>query len=172
VEALDHNPLSVLDVAQLSRSTAAPGDTVLLTLTWRDYQGARSSEVVRLPIDRAWAGKTLEVVVTNGPLLDELTGRPANVPAAQIRSFGEYLAQLADRRRTDGLYVAVVEKASIFLDQTRATLDYPGSIERIARDADERRYQRRDGVAPLWEKHLLDDRIIPANVRRTLQVTD
>ena len=110
--------------------------------------------------------------MANGPLLDELTGRPANVPAAQIRSFGEYLAQLADRRRTDGLYVAVVEKTSIFLDQTRATLDYPGSIERIARDADERRYQRRDGVAPLWEEHLLDDRLIPANVRRTLQVTD
>ena len=68
--------------------------------------------------------------------------------------------------------MAVVEKSSIFLDQTRATLDYPGSIERIARDADERRFQRRDGVAPLWEEHLLDDRIIPANVRRPLQVTD
>jgi SpoIVB peptidase S55 len=172
VQALDHNPQSVLDVVQLSRTTAAPGDTVQLTLTWRDYQGARATEVVPLPVARAWAGKTLEVVVTNGPQLDELTGRPREVPAAQIRSFGEYLALLADHRRTDGLYVAVVERTSIFLDQTRATLDYPASIARIARDADERRFQRREGLAPLWEEHLLADRIIPANVRRTLRVTD
>ena len=172
VQALDHNPLSVLDVAQLSRRTAAPGDTVQLTLTWRDYQGARATAVVPLPIARAWAGKTLEVIVTNGPQLDELTGRPRAVPAAQIRSFSEYLALLADHRRTDGLYVAVVERASIFLDQARATLDYPASIARIARDADERRFQRREGLAPLWEEHLLDDRIIPANIHRTLRVTD
>ena len=172
VEPLAHNPLSVLDVAELSRTTAAPGDTVQLTLTWRDYQGARATEVVPLPVARAWAGKTLEVVVTNGPELDELTGRPHDVPAAQIRSFGEYLALLADHRRSDGLYVAVVEKASIFLDQARATLDYPASFARIAHDADELRFQRREGLAPLWEEHLLDDRIIPANVRRILHVTD
>lgn len=172
VEALDHNPLSILDVARLSRTTAAPGDTVQLTLVWRDYQGARSTETVTLPIARAWAGKTLEVVVANGPLLDELTGRPRNLPDEQIRSFNEYLTELTDRRRTDGLYVAVVEKTSIFLDQSRATLDYPGSFQRIAHDADERRFQRREGVAPLWEEHLLANRLIPANVRRTLKVTD
>jgi hypothetical protein len=172
VEALDRNPLSVLDVARLSRATAAPGDTVQLTLAWRDYQGARSTETVILPIDRAWAGKTLEVVVATGPLLDELTGRSRNIAEEEIRSFDEYLAQLADRRRTDGLYVAVVEKTSIFLDQSRATLDYPGSVQRIARGADERRFQRREGVAPLWEAHLLDNHLISANVRRTLQITD
>jgi len=172
VQALDHNPLSVLDVVQLSRTTAAPGDTVQLTLTWRDFQGARATEVVAVPVARAWAGRTLEVIVTDGPQLDELTGRPREVPAAQIRSFGEYLALLADHRRSDGLYVAVVEKTSIFLDQARPTLDYPASIARIARDADERRFQRREGVAPLWEEHLLGDRLISANVRRTLRVTD
>ena len=172
VQALDHNPLAVLDIVQLSRTTAAPGDTVQLTLTWRDFQGARATEVVPVPVARAWAGKTLEVIVTDGPQLDELTGRPREVPAAQIRSFGEYLALLADHRRSDGLYVAVVEKTSIFLDQARPTLDYPASIARIASDADERRFQRREGVAPLWEEHLLGDRLINANVRRTLRITD
>lgn len=172
VDALAHNPLSVLDVVQLSRSIAAPGETVQLTLTWRDYQGARSTETVNLAVARSWLGKTLEVVVANGPVLDDLTGRPRMVPTAQIRSFEEYLAALQDYRRTDGLYVAVVEKAAVFLDQTRATIDYPGSIERIARGADERRYQRREAVVPLWEQHLLGGRIIPASVRRTLQVKE
>ena len=172
VEALDHNPFATLDNVQLSRTEAAPGDTVQLTLEWRDYQGNPASEAVSLPINPAWAGKTLDVLVTNGQTLDELTGRPAALAAAQIRSFAEYLAAQADERRNDGLYVAVVEKTSIFLDQATATLDYPGSIERIARGADERRFQRRDGVTPLWETHLLGDRIILANVRRTLRVTE
>ena len=172
VEALEHDPSSVLDVVQLSRSAAAPGDTVQLTLAWRDFQEIRSTETVDFAVARSWAGKTLEVVVANGPLLDDLTGRPRVVPTAQIRSFDEYLAALQDHRRTDGLYVAVVEKAAVFLDQTHATLDYPGSIERIARGADERRYQRREAMVPLWEQHVLPGRIIPANVRRILKVTE
>lgn len=172
VEALDHNPQSVLDVVQLSRSTAAPGDSVQVTLTWRDYQGARSSETVSLTVASSWAGKTLELVAANGPVLDDLTGRPRFVATSQIRSFDEYVAALQDNRRTDGLYLAVVEKADVFLDQTRATLDYPGSIERIAHGADERRYQHREAMVPLWEQHVLAGRIIPANLRRTLRVTD
>ena len=172
IDALPHNPSSVLDVVQLSRTSAAPGDIVQLTLTWRDFQDARATETVNLEVARSWAGKTLEVVVANGPLLDELTGRPRILSAAQIRSFEEYLAALQEGRRTDGLYIAVVEKATVFLDQTRGTLDYPGSIVRIAREADERRFQRREAVVPLWEQHLLSGRIIPANVRRALQVTD
>jgi len=172
VEPLAHNPQSVLDVVQLSRTTAAPGDTVQLTLSWRDYQGARSSETVDIPVARSWAGKNLEVVVANGPELDDLTGHPRFVPTAQIRSFEEYLSALDAGRHPDGLYVAVVEKAGIFLDQTRMTLDYPGSIERIARGADERRFQRSEAAVPLWERHLLLDRLIPANLRRSLRVTE
>jgi hypothetical protein len=172
VEALDHNPLSTLEVVQLSRATAGPGDTVQVTLTWRDYQQVRSTQTVNLPIDRAWSGKALEVVVAGGPLLDELTGRPRTMQASQIRSFDEYLSALEDNRRTDGLYVAVVEKAEVLLDQTQPTFDYPGSISRIAHAADEQRFQRHEAVVPLWEQHLLDGRVIPANVRRPLQVTE
>jgi hypothetical protein len=172
VEPLNRNPLSILEVAQLSRASAAPGETVQLTLTWRDYQQMRSTETVDLPIDRAWSGKALEVVVASGPLLDELTGRPRTMQVSQIRSFDEYLSALEDHRRTDGLYVAVVEKAEVLLDQTQPTFDYPGSVERIAHAADEQRFQRREAVVPLWERHLLNGRVVPASLRRALQVTE
>ena len=172
VESLGHNPLAILDVVQLSRSTAAPGDTVQLTLTWRDYQEIRSTQIVNLPVDPAWAGKTLDVVVTTGAQLDELTGRPRRLLASQIRSFDEYLSALEDNRHTDGLYMAVVERAAVFLDQTRPTVDYPASLARIAHQADEQRYRRQDAAVSLWEQHLLAGRIIAANLRRSLQVTD
>jgi hypothetical protein len=172
VESLGHNPLAILDVVQLSRSTAAPGDTVQLTLTWRDYQEIRSTQIVNLPVDPAWAGKTLDVVVTTGPQLDELTGFPRRVLASQIRSFDEYLSALEDNRRTDGLYVAVVERAAVFLDQSRPAADIPASFARIAHQADEQRYRRQDAAVSLWEQHLLAGRIIAANLRRPLQVTD
>ena len=157
---------------QLSRTTAAPGDTIQLTLTWRDYQDVRSTQIVNLPVDRAWAGKTLDVVVTTGPQLDDLTGLPRQVQASQIRSFDDYLSALEDNRRTDGLYVAILEKATIFLDQTKPSVDYPASFARIAHQADEQRFQRQEASVPLWEQHVLDGRLIPANLHRTLQVTD
>jgi SpoIVB peptidase S55 len=172
VEALGHNPLAILEVAQLSRASAAPGDKVQLTLTWRDYQEVRSTQVVTLPVDPAWAGKSLEVVVTTGPQLDELSGFPQRMQAAQIRSFDDYLSALEDNRRTDGLYVAVMEKAAVFLDQSRPTVDYPASLARIARQADEQRYQREDAMVPLWEQHLLEGRLIQAEVRRPLKITE
>jgi hypothetical protein len=172
VEALGHNPLALLEVVQLSRATAAPGDTVQLTLTWRDYQEVRSTQIVTLPVDPAWAGKTLEVVVTTGPQLDELSGLPQRMAASQIRSFDDYLSALEDNRRTDGLYVAVMEKAAVFLDQSRPTVDYPASFARIASQADEQRYQRQDAMVPLWEQHLLAGRVIPANIHRPLKITD
>jgi hypothetical protein len=162
----------VLDIVQLSRSTAAGGDVVQLTLTWRDYQEVRSTEIVSLPVARAWAGKTLDVVVAPGPQLDELTGLPPTFTVSQIRSFDDYLTALEEGRRTDGLYVAVVEKAAVFLDQTRATVDYPGSIERIARQADDQRFHQREATVSLWEQQVLPGRIISATVHRTLQVTE
>ena len=172
VEALGHNPLATLEVVQLSRATAAPGDPVQLTLTWRDYQEVRSTQIVTLPVNPAWAGKTLDVVVTTGPQLDELAGLPQRMLASQIRSFDDYLSALEDNRRTDGLYVAVMEKAAVFLDQSRPTVDYPASFARIASQADEQRYQRQDAMVPLWEQHLLAGRVIPANIHRPLKVTD
>lgn len=170
VEALDRNPISVLDVVRLSRSTAAPADTVQITLVWRDYQGGRNTEVLNLPVDASWAGKKLDVVVATGPLLDNITGNPGFAHPSQLRSFDEYLRVLASDRRRDGLYVAVVEKVSLFIDQAHSTLDYPGSIERIARGADDSRFRRREAAAPLWETHLLAGRLIPANVRQPLAV--
>ena len=172
VETLGHSPQAVLDVVQLSRRTAAPGDTVQVTLTWRDYQEVRSTQVVNLPVNPAWAGKTLDVVVATGPLLDELTGFPARMQASQIRSFDDYLTALEDNRCTDGLYVAVVEKASVFLDQSRPTVEFPASFARIARQADDQRFQGQEALETLWERHVLGGRIIPANIHRALAVTD
>jgi len=92
-------------------------------------------------------------VVTTGPQLDELAGLPQRMLASQIRSFDDYLSALETNRRTDGLYVAVMEKAAVFLDQSRPTVDYPASFARIASQADEQRYQRQDAMVPLWEQH-------------------
>jgi len=75
-----------------------PGDPVQLTLTWRDYQEVRSTQIVTLPVNPAWAGKTLDVVVTTGPQLDELAGLPQRMLASQIRSFDDYLSALEDNR--------------------------------------------------------------------------
>ncbi len=172
VEALGHNPVAVLDVVQLSRSTARGGDTVQLVLTWRDYQEVRSTEIVDLPVDRTWAGKMLDVVVAPGPQLDELTGLPRTMAVAQIRSFDDYLNALEEGRHTDGLYVAVMEKAAVFLDQTRPIVDYPGSFARIASGADGQRFRQREAQVSLWEKRVLAGRIIPVIVHRTLKVTD
>jgi len=127
---------------------------------------------VNLPVNPAWAGKTLDVVVATGPLLDELTGFPARMQASQIRSFDDYLTALEDNRCTDGLYVAVVEKASVFLDQSRPTVEFPASFARIARQADDQRFQGQEALETLWERHVLGGRIIPANIHRALAVTD
>jgi hypothetical protein len=68
--------------------------------------------------------------------------------------------------------IAVVERAALFSDQTVATPEAPGSIERIARAADEARFRRREAMLPLWEKHVLDGKLLNAVVRRPLQVLD
>jgi hypothetical protein len=48
----------------------------------------------------------------------------------------------------------------------------PGTFERIARTADEARFQRRDTLVPLWETHLFADRIVSVLAHRPLQVTE
>lgn len=172
IEPLETNPAVTLDLFQLSRSTAEAGSTVRAMLAWRDWQGAAHRETIDLPIDPAWAGKQLEVVLAPGRVLDELTGRPRVIAAAELRSFEAYLAAIRDDRRTDGVCLAVVEKTSLFTDQTVATPEAPASIERIARASDEARYRRRDALMPLWEGHFLPGKIVSLVVRRPLTVVD
>jgi len=172
VEPLEENPAVTLDQFQLSRTTARAGDLVQATLAWRDFQGEAHHETIDLPVDRAWTGKQLEVILAPGRALDELTGRPRVIQASELRSFGAYLAAMRDDRATDGVFIAVVEKATLFSDQTVATPDAPGSIERIARGADEARFHHRDALLPLWEKHALDGKLLNTIVRRPLNVVE
>jgi hypothetical protein len=172
VEALAQNPSAVLDSFQLSRTTARAGETIQATVAWRDWQGESHREIVPLAINPDWTGRTLDVVLAPGRVLDELTGHSRTIPAAQLRSFDAYLTALNDDRHTDGLYLVVVEKTPVFTDQTAATPDLPGSFERIARGADEARYQKRDTFVPLWEKHLLPGKLLPAQLVRPLQVVE
>lgn len=172
IEPLEVNPAVTLDMFQLSRATAEAGSTVQVTLGWRDYQGDSHRETISLPVDPAWIGKKIEVVLAPGRALDELTGRPRVISAAELRSFDAYLAAMRDDRPSDGICLAVVERAALFSDQTVATAEAPGSIERIARAADETRFRRREAYVPLWEKHLLAGKILPSVVRRPLTVVD
>ena len=112
------------------------------------------------------------MIVTTGPALDELTGRTHTVAIAQLRSFEEYISALREFREADGLYVAVVEKSRLMTDQRATTRDMPGSLERIARSADEARFQRRDALTPLWEKHILPGSLFNILIRRPLSITE
>jgi hypothetical protein len=172
VEDTPENPQSSVEQMLVSRAEAAPGERVALTVGWRGYQSDAASENVSLEVPREWAGKQLEVILTTGPALDELTGRSHAVPVAQLRSFEEYISALRDFRASDGLYLAVVEKTRLLTDQRATTPEMPGSLARIAHDADEARFQRREALATLWEKHLLPGRLFNILVRRPLAITD
>lgn len=172
VEALDQNPAVTLELFQLSRSTARGGDVVQATLAWRDYQGESRRQIVDIPVDPAWTGRNLEVVLAPGRVLDEMSGRSPVISAAQLRSFDAYLAALRDERAADGLCLAVVEKTRLFTDQTSATPDAPSSIERIARAADEARFNHVDAFVPLWETHVLDGKLSAANLHRPLKIVE
>ncbi|MDP3071036.1 MAG: SpoIVB peptidase S55 domain-containing protein [Opitutaceae bacterium] len=172
VQPLETNPSVTLDQFQLSRTTASAGQVVQATIAWRDWQGAAHREVIDLAIDPAWTGKQLEVILAPGRALDQLTGRPRVIAASELRSFEAYLAAMRDDRPGDGVHLAVVERATLFSDQTVATPDTPGSIERIARGADETRFRRREAVLPLWEKHLQPGKIFTTIVRRPLVVVE
>ncbi len=172
VEPLDENPAVTLDIFQLSRTTAHIGDTVQATIAWRDWQGDAHRETINVPVDPSWAGKQLEVVLAPGHAMDELTGHPRVIAASELRSFDAYLASMRNDRPTDGVFLAVMERTSLFSDQTVATPDAPGSIERIARGADEARFHKREAMLALWEKHLLDGKLLTTVVRRPLNIAD
>ena len=172
VEALATNPAVNVDLFQLSRTTVRAGETITATLAWRDFQGAAHREIITLPIDPAWTGKTLEIILAPGPALDELAGRPAVIAAATLRSFASYLAAMRDDRPRDGLCLVIVEKSTLFSDETTSTPEIPGSIERIARAADEARFQKRDAVLPLFERHVLYGKLANVMIRRPLRVVE
>jgi hypothetical protein len=172
VEALAQNPTITLEVFQLSRRYSRVGETVQATIGWRDWQGETHRELIDIAIDPAWAGKQLEIVLAPGRALDDLTGRPRVLAASQLRSFEAYLAAMRDDRSADGLYLAVAEKSSFFTDQGAATPDTPGSIERIARAADEARFRKRDALLPLWEQRILSGKLATATLHRPLSVVE
>lgn len=172
VETLDENPTVTVDNFQLSRAKVRGGDTVQATFSWRDWQGDAHRQVINIPVDSAWAGRPLEIILAPGRALDELTGRPRVIAASELRSFEAYLAAMRDDRPSDGVCIAVVERATLFSDQTVATPDAPGSIERIARGSDESRFRKRDAMVALWETHLLDGKLLTSVVRRPLNVSE
>ena len=172
VEDTPDNPQGSVEQMLVSRAEAAPGERVTLTVGWRAYQSDAAHETVDLDVPLDWAGKNLEVILTTGPALDELTGRSHLVAVAQLRSFEEYISALREFRASDGLYLAVVEKARLLTDQRATTQDMPGSLARIASNADEARFQKREAVMPLWEKRLLPGRLFNILVRRPLAITD
>lgn len=172
VEPLAENPTVVIEQFRLSRGQAAPGERLQATVSWRNWQGATEREVIDLPLDPSWSGRQLEVILAPGRILDELTGRPRIIAAAELRSFEAYLAALRDDRPADGVCLAIVQRSTVFSDQTAGTPEIPGSIERIARASDDARYRRREAVLPLWERHLLPGRLVNAVIRRPLTVLE
>jgi hypothetical protein len=172
VTPLAANPQATLESVQLSRSVIAPGQSLEVTIAWRDYQGLPAQETIAIPVPVDWQGKTLELVAANGVALDQLTGRANPITPAQLRSFSSLLGVVRGYREPDGLYIAVVEGTRLFIDQATSTRELPGSLERIARQADESRYYSRPALAPLWETRRLDGRIVTTTLRRSFRVTD
>lgn len=172
VEETAETPVGYVELFQVSRSSAAPGETITVSLSWRGFQAEKFSGTYAILVPPDWSGKDLEVVLASGRQLDELTGRPRTLAVNQLRNFDEYLSVLRDSRATDGLYLAIVERAALFTDNTTRTIDLPGSFERIARTADAGRYQRREAAVPLHEQHVLSGRLFNAHIRRPLKVTD
>ena len=172
VEEISDVPVGFLDIVQLSRTEASPGANVSVTIAWHDFQQAARTESLSIPIPAGWAGKKLEVVLVPGAQLDELTGRARNDSVLEHTNFAEYLDALRQSRPTDGLYLAVLEKTRLFSDQRSFTPELPGSLERIARAADDSRFQRREAAAVLWQTQLLPGRLFSAQFRKPLTVTD
>jgi len=169
---LAENPLTTVETVQLSRNEASPGDTLTLSLQWRNMQGRVGRERVAIPIAPEWIGKSLEVIIARGELLDQVTGRQFIQQSTQLRSFSAFLDFVRSGRSGQGLTIAVVENSRLFFDQATATREFPASLTRIATRADTARYQNRRAPAILWETRILPDRLIPTAHRLSLKVAD
>ncbi len=172
VTALSENPTTSLDNVQISHRTARSSETVLVTLSMRNFQSHSFSQTVEIPVTSDWIGKTLEVIVANGPTLDLVAGGQRTFPVSQIRDFSAYLNMLRSQRLPDGIYVAIASSTELFLDQTESTMELPGSFARIATSTDRARFSQRKAREILWETHLLADRLVPGTIRRPLVITD
>jgi hypothetical protein len=172
IEPLDDNPAVTVQQFLVSRSTVRAGETFQVTLGWRNFQGSEDSKTIDIPVDPSWTGKTLEVIVAPGRVLDELTGHGRMFRPGQLRSFDAYLDAMKGSRPEDGLCVAVVEKSALFFDQAVSTPDAPASIERIAGDADSARYQKREALIPLWETRILQGKVTFTDFHRTVRVVE
>jgi len=169
---LAENPITTIEAVQLSRSKIAPGEVLTLTLQWRNFQGEVGRELVRIPVAPEWLGRSLEVILARGELLDQVTGRQFIQTSTQLRSFSAFLNFVREGRSGEGLTVAVVESSRLFLDQATGTRELPGSLARIATRVDSARYQNRRTNAVLWETKILPDRLIPTAHRLGFKVID
>ena len=172
VEPLDENPAVTVEQFRVSRTTVRAGETLQVTLAWRNFQGAENSSTIDIPVDPSWTGKTLEVLVVPGRILDELTGHGRMFRPGQLRSFGAFLDAMKGSRPEDGLCVAVLERSALFFDQADATPDAPASIARIAGATDSARYQRREALVPLWETRVLAGKVSFSDFHRTVRVVE
>jgi hypothetical protein len=172
VEPLDANPSVTVERFELSRSTIRAGETLQLTVAWRNYQGGEEARTIDIPVDPSWAGKTLGVIAAPGRVLDDLTGHGHTFRPGQLRSFDAYLAGMRDNRPEDGICIAVVEKSALFFDQAQSAPDTPASIERIAAQADPNRYRRQNALVPLWETHILSGKVSLMQTERTVRVVE
>jgi hypothetical protein len=172
VEPMEDNPAVTVEQFQVSRTIIRAGETLQVTLGWRNYQGSEESKTVDIPVDSSWTGKTLEVIVTPGRVLDELTGHGRMFRQGQLRSFDAYIEAMKGSRPEDGLCIAVVEKSALFFDQATSTPDAPASIERIAAASDSERYQRREALVPLWETRVLQGKVSFTDFHRSVRVVE
>jgi len=172
VEQLESNPTVTVERFEVSRTLVRAGETLQVTLGWRNFQGAEESRVFDVAVDPSWTGKTLEVLVAPGRVLDELTGHGRMFRPGQLRSFDAYLGAMRESRPEDGLCIAVVERSALFFDQATSTPDAPASIERIAAAADSARYQRHEAMVPLWETHVLQGKVSFTDFHRTVRVVE
>jgi len=172
VEALNENPLSFVENLRLSGTQFRAGETLQALVVWRDYQGVEHNDTLSVPVSPDWAGRQLELVLVNGRTLDQLTGHSHQLQASQFRSFDALLEAMQDGRSGDGLCLAVVERAGVFTDEARLTVELPGSLERIARRADESRFQRSEALTVLKEIHFMSGRLCASAYRRPFTVTE
>jgi len=170
VDALARNPGLIVDQFVVERQEVAAGDTLRVAVAARGFQQGSQRTVIEIPIDPSWAGRSLEVVLADGPTLDEWTGRPRSLSLAGMRDFERLVGYVRSLRPTDGVYLAVVESGSLIADQQDNVRNYPGSVERIVRGADESRFEKREAVFPLWEKQLFPETVTSYAQRKPLKV--
>jgi hypothetical protein len=172
IEPLEDNPAVTIEQFQVSRTIVRAGESFQVTVGWRNFQGTEDSTTVSIPVDPSWTGKTLEVIMAPGRVLDELTGHGRMFRPGQLRSFDAYLDAMRVSRPEDGLCIAVVERSSLFFDQASSTPDAPASIQRIAGESDSARYQRRDALVPLWETRVLLGKVSFTDFHKTVRVVE